>query len=347
MSPRARLPEPRRLLSRRVLYLLILPTEQCQLRCSYCYQAFEQGRMREVVVRALERWIARRADDLRVLILEWFGGEPLLAAGIVERVQAFASTLTRDRPHLAIRGMMTTNAVLLDPGRLRRLTAAGVRTYQIALDGPPEVHDRLRTTANGRGTFEQIWSNLLAARTSPLDFEIHLRLHVSADNAEPLRAFMPRLREAFGGDDRFRIALRPLHEPGLRTNRCAAVLEGNECRRALNELSDLAERLGLVLHPEPYGGPRPAVGCYAAAAGSFVVRPDGELAKCTLAMGHPANRVGKLRPDGTVELDSERMRPWLRGIYSEDQDELHCPALGLIFPPRPARPRVVARPVLT
>ena len=40
--------------------------------------------------------------------------------------------------------------------------------------------------------------------------------------------------------------------------------------------------------------------------------------------------MGRLRSDGTVEIDGERMAPWMRGLWSADADELRCPALGWI-----------------
>lgn len=316
------------LLSNRWLYLILMPTEQCQLRCAYCYEDFEQGRMEEGVVRGIQGLMSRRAPELERLAVEWFGGEPLLAFDIVEEVQAFAQKLTREHPSLRFQGSMTTNAMRLDPGRLARLVELGVRRFQISLDGPREIHDRFRTTAGGQGTFERIWGNLLAARQVEGDFEIHLRLHVSRANVEGLADFARECDEAFGADPRFKLAFRGLRRLGGARDADLPVLSEAEQSQALAELSASTRDLAVGLHPGPFEGPDPAPGCYAAAAYSLVVRSNGDLAKCTVALRHPNNRVGRLREDGTVSLDSKILRGWIRGVFTGRVQDLQCPAVG-------------------
>jgi uncharacterized protein len=82
--------------------------------------------------------------------------------------------------------------------------------------------------------------------------------------------------------------------------------------------------------------------CYASRANSFLVRADGTLAKCTVALSHPQNRVGRLLEDGTVELDAEKMQGWMRGLWSEDGDELRCPMVGFADASNPPEPRLLS-----
>lgn len=58
----------------------------------------------------------------------------------------------------------------------------------------------------------------------------------------------------------------------------------------------------------------------------MVVRATGDIAKCTVAFGLPGNRVGKLEPDGAINLDQDKMQSWMRGFASGDHVELQCPA---------------------
>ena len=60
------------------LQLILLPTEQCNFRCTYCYEDFAIGRMTPEVVSGVKNLIDRRADGLSHLQLSWFGGEPTL-----------------------------------------------------------------------------------------------------------------------------------------------------------------------------------------------------------------------------------------------------------------------------
>src|SRR5690606_22612548 len=65
--------------------------------------------------------------------------------------------------------------------------------------------------------------------------------------------------------------------------------------------------------------------CYAAKANSLLIRADGRIGKCTVALDDDRNTIGSLRPDGTIEIDNEKLRPWLRGIESLDEQDLGCP----------------------
>ena len=95
-------------LSPGALHLIIMPTEQCNLRCTYCYEDFALSRMAPETVRGLIRLIESRAPDLEMLSLDWFGGEPLLAQDIVEQVQERSSRLALRYTAMTVRGSMTS-----------------------------------------------------------------------------------------------------------------------------------------------------------------------------------------------------------------------------------------------
>ncbi len=317
---------PLGMVSPRTLFLILMPTERCQFRCTYCYEDFSLGRMPADVRAGVKALMARRAPNLELLAIEWFGGEPLLACDIVEELQGFAHRLARAEPGLRLRGSMTTNAALLTPDLMTRLVAIGVRSFQITLDGPAEHHDKVRRLAGGGGTFGSIWRNLLAARRSSDTFEIVLRIHVDRQNLGMVRGLIDDCREAFGDDERFRLAPKAVRKLGGAQDARLPVLAGRSLDRALAEVSEYSEALGLRVDRGPFEGPRPSPGCYAAAANSFVVRSNGELAKCTVALRQSKNRVGRLHADGRVELDSEKMLHWTRGVFSGDPKALRCPA---------------------
>jgi uncharacterized protein len=55
-----------------------------------------------------------------------------------------------------------------------------VWSAQITLDGPPDVHDRRRPLASGRGTFDTLLANI-TAMAGILDVQV--RVNLDADNA--------------------------------------------------------------------------------------------------------------------------------------------------------------------
>ena len=69
--------------------------------------------------------------------------------------------------------------------------------------------------------------------------------------------------------------------------------------------------------------------CHAANGNSFIVRSDGRLSKCAVALSSPDNYVGRLLEDGRVKIDERKANLWMRGLWSEDKTELACPLIGI------------------
>ncbi|MFJ8016733.1 radical SAM protein [Streptomyces sp. NPDC096339] len=320
-------------LSNRHLHLILLPTEQCNFRCTYCYEKFTTGRMSADVVEGVERLVDERSAGLRSLRISWFGGEPLLALPVVEEISEHILRSTATRAGLAYTADMTTNAHTLDVATAERLAALGIQQYQISLDGPAEIHDLTRVRADGKGSFARIWQNLTDFRDSTVRSQVVLRVHLTADNLPAMPEFLVRIRETFLNDRRFSVALKPIEHLGGPNDESIGIVPEARRSRVLAELS------ALVCPGEP-GGPETPEGaaavneqeraaCYAARGDSLVIRADGSVGKCTVALTDPANTIGRLRPDGSLDIDNTRLRPWLRGWFTGDAEALACPYRGM------------------
>jgi len=71
------------------LHLVLMPTEACNFRCTYCYESFTRGRMTDETIRGVKALVRERAKTISSLHISWFGGEPLLEIDLMEE-------LTRD-----------------------------------------------------------------------------------------------------------------------------------------------------------------------------------------------------------------------------------------------------------
>lgn len=309
----------------RRLHLILMPTEACNFRCVYCYETFALKRMRADVVAGVKRLLSQRASDLTWLLLSWFGGEPLLAPDIIEDVMGHARGLVEHNPDLSIRADATTNGSLLHGAMADRLLTVGVQEFQISLDGPAAWHDRKRVRPGGGGTFEGIWRNLIALKARSEPFHVTLRIHVDRDNVDAIPDFLPQLGREFGGDDRFDLFIRTVSRLGGPRDGALPILGEDEAPAILRSLRERATQVGLKLAGANSGEKI----CYAAHANSFLVRADGRLNKCTVALENPANQVGRIREDGTLELTRERVLPWMRGLQSGEAASLACPLHGI------------------
>jgi uncharacterized protein len=68
--------------------------------------------------------------------------------------------------------------------------------------------------------------------------------------------------------------------------------------------------------------------CYAAKMNSYIIRSDGRVFKCTVALYDDRNIVGRLNPDGTLEIYPNKVAWWSRGIFTGNPNQLACPLMS-------------------
>jgi uncharacterized protein len=315
-------------LSDRLLQLIVMPTEACNFRCVYCYEDFTHGKMEAPVVRGIKNLLSLRAPTLDSLTLSWFGGEPLLASDIIEDILVHIQGLMQTNPNLHLFSDITTNGHRLSQPLFERLCDLGVSQYQIPLDGPPEWHDKKRVLINGRGTFQAIWNNLLAMREVEKDFTTIVRLHVDRENYTVLPSFIEEYQRTFGHDRRFKLFPRRVSLLAGPNDAVLPVFEDGEGRQAEAALRRLAadQQIDHIKTAEL------APVCCAARANSFLVRANGRLNKCTIALEEPMNQVGRIEESGYLRLEAPKLHGWMRGLASGNFDELECPMHGYCSP---------------
>ena len=197
------------------LELILLPTEQCNFRCTYCYEDFEMGRMDADTITGVKALIENRVPGLRHLHISWFGGEPLAARDIIVDISSHIESLRQKYSSLIYTSSMSTNGSLLVKKTFQKLTSLGVRSYQITLDGDEEVHNRSRLSANGRGTFAKIWQNLLTIRDChDIDSNILVRIHFSPETYLGLEPLIEKINTELVNDERFSFHFKAIERLG-------------------------------------------------------------------------------------------------------------------------------------
>src|SRR5271170_4417622 len=101
-------------LSNRRLELIVMPTERCNFRCTYCYEDFLLGRMSSDTIEGIRALISNRIEKLDQLYISWFGGEPLAAADIMLDLSSHAAELASRRPMMSYRAGITTNGYFVN-----------------------------------------------------------------------------------------------------------------------------------------------------------------------------------------------------------------------------------------
>lgn len=124
--------------------VMLMTTYECQLRCGYCQVRRGPRRMDlGLARRGVDFLLASRADRL---VLNFFGGEPLLAWDLVRRMALYATENCGGR---SLRVNLTTNGLLLDAEKLDFLRGLDSHVH-FSLDGhAPTNSARLLGTGAG------------------------------------------------------------------------------------------------------------------------------------------------------------------------------------------------------
>jgi uncharacterized protein len=130
----------------------------CNLRCRYCYYLekaglFPDGTPSRMPDALLERYITQHfeASPEETVRFSWHGGEPTILGK-----EYFCRIVDLQRRHCPagrrFANGIQTNGLLLDEG-WGRFLAAERFTVGLSLDGPEDLHDLYRRTADGRPSF--------------------------------------------------------------------------------------------------------------------------------------------------------------------------------------------------
>ncbi len=159
----------------------------CNLDCDYCFAS--QGKYNgdraimglDVGKRALD-FLIENSGTRRNLDVDFFGGEPLMNWDVVKDIVRYGREL-EEQYDKKFRFTLTTNGVLLDE-EVTEFANAQMHNVVLSLDGRKEVHDSLRKTINGKGSYDTIVPKFQKFVEARGDKEYYMRgtfTHANAD----------------------------------------------------------------------------------------------------------------------------------------------------------------------
>jgi len=312
---------------------IFMPTYDCNLRCSYCYQdhmrsdcSFKhllrsmQKPMVDRIFTALPRIEERHGLDpalVRRRNIGLFGGEPLLGANrpIVEQILGRASLLGE------VDLWAVTNGTEL--GAYRDLLGpAGISRLQITLDGPPEAHDARRIYPDGSGSYARIAENI----TMALDLRVGVSVRLNVDRTN--LAEIPRVADEIvaRGWDRhpgFSAYTSPVRAGNGKTQ-ARSTLSSWELDRALTAMRGEHGNLSVIARPDEgmrgrtrqiFAGKREVLPSLrpsfcGAHDRMYIFDPFGDIYACWERTGDPEVRIGSVTPEGDVLMRSDPLQLW-------------------------------------
>ena len=303
--------------------LSLAVAQKCNLGCSYCYA--QQGEFGSAA-KNMPLEVARRSVDLLVdgaaadakLNLSFLGGEPLVNRGVLRETTLYAVARAQHRS-IPITFSITTNGTLLTDEDGEFFEEHGF-AVTVSLDGPRDMHNKLRPYKSGSGSFDEIMRRVRPLLKRQKRMQVGARVTVTPFNLQ-LRKALDEFIEAGFHSVGFSPMLRAPNGIGeMRSANLQAMLgEMIDCGREFERRTLAGERYPFAnmlnaMREIERGTHRPYP-C-GAGAGYLGVSADGDLSACHRFVGDEAGAMGSLREG----VDLDRQAQWLAERHVHRQE---------------------------
>jgi uncharacterized protein len=311
--------------------LVLNLTNQCNLSCQYCYEfgsdkiASPNGKKKFMdfeTARASVDFLLDQSAGRRNVHITFFGGETLMNFPVLQKVVAYAKERA-DGQGRSIDFSMTTNATLLTPAIIEFLSENRI-CVTVSMDGPADLHDKLRVFANGRGSYDVIEPRVRALIQNHRTRPITARVTLTSGVTDVVRIFR-HLKNDLG-----------FHEVGFAPvttspNRLYAINDHgmDDVLAQFHVLAD--EYLEYALRGEMHGfsnvsdtlselyqGVNKSHPC-GAALGLVGIGPSGDIAPCHRFVDSDSHGLGHI----STGIDREKQKDFLRRGHINSKYDCH------------------------
>ena len=158
-------------------YYIVCPTTGCNARCYYCFEkGAVQKRMDSKTAEAVAKYIVENHDPEH-LVIQWFGGEPLLEPGIISYIADYLH-----KHGVQFDSKIITNGYLLNDDVIEQaVTKWNVKIIQITIDALGEEYNKIKDYVYTSGNpFEVVMDNIKKC----LAAEVNIRIRINFNPLE-------------------------------------------------------------------------------------------------------------------------------------------------------------------
>lgn len=139
-------------------------SQRCNLNCVYCY-ATELNKINKVMTHDMANKVIAHtmmmSADQGLASVKFLGGEPTLAWPIIEHMMREYDNASRDAGKPQPRYTMVTNGTKMNAAMIRSAAEHQMHVL-VSVDGPADIHDQLRPTLGGKGSYVKAVATLKA-----------------------------------------------------------------------------------------------------------------------------------------------------------------------------------------
>ena len=254
-------------------------------------------------------FLIRERGGRKVLEVDFFGGEPLMNLGVIKETVAYAKAEAAKRGKRFL-FTTTTNGLLLDDDAIAFLNAE-MENVVLSLDGRKEVHDAVRKTVSGKGSFDAVIEKIKKFVKIRGDKHYYVRGTFTAKNLDFSKDVLFLADEGFDS-----ISLEPvvtdIPDLQIREEHLPRIEREYEtlCDEYIRREAEGKGFLFFHFHVDLEGGPCLAKRVSACGAGNeyFSVVPNGDIYPCHQFAGDKKWRMGS--------VFEGRLDPDIRGQFA-------------------------------
>lgn len=302
------------------LNLTVKLTNDCNYRCTYCYQEHIHKNMNIENAKILIKFIENKiSKGYKFINIHWFGGEPLLNQKVMFFVEDF---LIRNN----INGYsdVTTNGYYIDDKFISKLKNTRINNFQLTLDGYKNYHDEVRILPNKKGTFDLTINSI--KKLVENKYFVTLRINISKNTEKNYYELLKYIKDLELNEDYFGLYGTETTNFELSQNK------DNFYYSNLLEYSKSYVKFQNTFYDLGMKFCRPtlmSIGCPFSGDSCYMIEPDLKLCFCTSSDNNGEFLYGLIDENGEENID---MNNYLNRIkYSPFKDEkcLNCKILPL------------------
>ena len=276
--------------------IIIAPTLACNAHCFYCFEnGHRKGTMTPDTALAVVQFLKEHWDGNRIGIT-WFGGEPLMAADIIEII---IDELNREGIPFASK--ITTNGSLLTSEMIKRIQQKwNVDKIQITVDALHKKYNAIKNYTGIADAFSLVMDNIRLCLEAELP--IRIRINFDPDKMDTAVQTMNYLNKTFGNYPNIKVYFAPIDEDDCVVRNITDTFSDQEehpyikliqygrkhgLYRGFPDMEDddytqVFDSHGLLKKLKIY--PQP-INCYASCQNVFSIDCNGKLYKCHRGLG--------------------------------------------------------------
>lgn len=149
--------------------ITFIVTEDCNLRCTYCYQAHKNNKHKmtfDIAKKAVDYVLGNpQIFDAEAVLWDFIGGEPLLEIELIDKIVDYIKINSYKSGHKWAKNYrinIGTNGILYDRQNVQRFIKKNKDKLNIGItiDGTKEKHDMHRVYCNGKGSYDDVMKNV-------------------------------------------------------------------------------------------------------------------------------------------------------------------------------------------